>query len=74
MSPRASLSLSSHSRVLVLHSQSQLHARPLILPILANDALQLPQLFANYKAKSADGLSMAFLVVWLLGDITNLIG
>ncbi|EWY88703.1 hypothetical protein FOYG_09788 [Fusarium oxysporum NRRL 32931] len=36
--------------------------------------LLLPQLFANYKAKSADGLSMAFLVVWLLGDITNLIG
>ncbi|KAF5549621.1 hypothetical protein FPHYL_9598 [Fusarium phyllophilum] len=35
--------------------------------------LLLPQLFANYKAKSADGLSMAFLVVWLLGDITNLI-
>ena len=36
--------------------------------------LQLPQLFTNYKAKSADGLSMAFLVVWLLGDITNLVG
>ncbi|KAF4457276.1 hypothetical protein F53441_750 [Fusarium austroafricanum] len=36
--------------------------------------LLLPQLFANYKAKSADGLSMAFLVVWLLGDVTNLIG
>jgi uncharacterized protein with PQ loop repeat len=36
--------------------------------------LLLPQLFANYKAKSADGLSMAFLIVWLLGDVTNLIG
>ncbi|KAF4467103.1 hypothetical protein FALBO_6028 [Fusarium albosuccineum] len=36
--------------------------------------LLLPQLFANYKAKSADGLSMAFLVVWLLGDVTNLVG
>ncbi|CAM1501699.1 Fc.00g036830.m01.CDS01 [Cosmosporella sp. VM-42] len=36
--------------------------------------LLLPQLFANYKAKSADGLSMAFLVVWLLGDATNLAG
>ena len=38
------------------------------------DTLQLPQLFTNYKAKSADGLSMAFLVVWLLGDVTNLVG
>ncbi|KAM0355867.1 hypothetical protein ACHAPU_000254 [Fusarium lateritium] len=37
-------------------------------------AVTLPQLFANYKAKSADGLSMAFLIVWLLGDVTNLIG
>ncbi|KAJ3467229.1 hypothetical protein MRS44_004793 [Fusarium solani] len=36
--------------------------------------LLLPQLFTNYKAKSADGLSMAFLVVWLLGDVTNLVG
>lgn len=34
----------------------------------------LPQLFANFKAKSADGLSMAFLIVWLLGDATNLMG
>jgi uncharacterized protein with PQ loop repeat len=36
--------------------------------------LLLPQLVANYKAQSADGLSMAFLIVWLLGDLTNLIG
>jgi uncharacterized protein with PQ loop repeat len=36
--------------------------------------LLLPQLVANYKAKSADGLSMAFLIVWLLGDMTNLVG
>ncbi|KAG5912803.1 hypothetical protein E4U53_005140 [Claviceps sorghi] len=36
--------------------------------------LLLPQLIANYKAKSADGLSMAFLIVWLLGDACNLLG
>ncbi|KAG6039450.1 hypothetical protein E4U41_002535 [Claviceps citrina] len=36
--------------------------------------LLLPQLIANYKAKSADGLSMAFLIVWLLGDVCNLVG
>lgn len=34
----------------------------------------LPQLFANFKAQSADSLSMAFLIVWLLGDATNLMG
>ncbi|QUC20078.1 uncharacterized protein UV8b_04319 [Ustilaginoidea virens] len=36
--------------------------------------LLLPQLIANYKAKNADGLSMAFLLVWLLGDVCNLVG
>ncbi|KAL1845122.1 hypothetical protein VTK73DRAFT_1071 [Phialemonium thermophilum] len=36
--------------------------------------LLLPQLITNFKAKSADGLSMAFLFVWLFGDVTNLAG
>lgn len=36
--------------------------------------LQLPQLIANYKAKSAEALSMKFLFIWLLGDICNLSG
>ncbi|KAI7782736.1 hypothetical protein LA080_012927 [Diaporthe eres] len=31
-------------------------------------------LVTNYKAQSADGLSMGFLFIWLLGDITNLAG
>ncbi|KAK3330498.1 PQ-loop-domain-containing protein [Apodospora peruviana] len=36
--------------------------------------LLLPQLITNYKAKSADALSMKFLFIWLLGDIANLSG
>ncbi|KAL5866912.1 hypothetical protein ACKVWC_010803 [Pyricularia oryzae] len=36
--------------------------------------LLLPQLITNYKTKSAEGLSMAFLIVWLLGDLANLLG
>ncbi|VBB73232.1 Putative protein of unknown function [Podospora comata] len=36
--------------------------------------LLLPQLIANYKSKSADALSMKFLLIWLLGDIANLSG
>ncbi|KAI1466513.1 PQ-loop-domain-containing protein [Daldinia caldariorum] len=36
--------------------------------------LLLPQLIANYRAKSAEGLSMIFLAVWLFGDIANLSG
>ncbi|KAK1967706.1 PQ-loop-domain-containing protein [Colletotrichum sublineola] len=36
--------------------------------------LLLPQLLTNYKAQSADGLSMGFLIIWLIGDVTNLLG
>lgn len=36
--------------------------------------LLLPQLITNYKAKSADALSMKFLLIWLLGDVANLSG
>ncbi|KAH8128914.1 hypothetical protein FP744_10007269 [Trichoderma asperellum] len=34
----------------------------------------LPQMIVNYRAKSADGLSITFLAVWMIGDVTNLIG
>ncbi|KAI0007403.1 PQ-loop-domain-containing protein, partial [Xylariaceae sp. FL0662B] len=36
--------------------------------------LLIPQLITNFKAKSAEGLSMAFLAVWLFGDLANLSG
>lgn len=36
--------------------------------------LLIPQLLTNYKTKSADGLSMGFLLIWLFGDVTNLAG
>ncbi|KAF0474738.1 PQ-loop-domain-containing protein [Gigaspora margarita] len=35
---------------------------------------QFPQLLKNYRNKSVDGLSLPFMVNWLLGDITNLLG
>ncbi|KAF4633562.1 hypothetical protein G7Y89_g4547 [Cudoniella acicularis] len=36
--------------------------------------LLVPQLLLNYKTGSADGISLVFLTVWLLGDATNLSG
>jgi len=36
--------------------------------------LLLPQLVENYRSGSADGISLAFLCVWFLGDVTNLVG
>lgn len=35
---------------------------------------QVPQLIENYKQGSAEGISLAFLTVWFVGDVTNLIG
>ncbi|KAK3082369.1 hypothetical protein LTS18_004281 [Coniosporium uncinatum] len=36
--------------------------------------LLVPQLIENYKQGSAEGISLAFLFVWFIGDITNLAG
>ncbi|RHZ89444.1 hypothetical protein Glove_14g15 [Diversispora epigaea] len=35
---------------------------------------QFPQLIKNYRNNSVDGLSLSFLFIWFLGDITNLLG
>lgn len=35
---------------------------------------QIPQLFENWKNSSVEGLALPFLVSWLFGDLTNLIG
>ncbi|KAL8727229.1 MAG: hypothetical protein Q9166_006193 [cf. Caloplaca sp. 2 TL-2023] len=45
-----------------------------ILSIVSWLFAQLPQLFKNYKLKSASGLSIYFLGEWLFGDLTNLLG
>lgn len=34
----------------------------------------MPQLFENYRLKSAEAVSLAFLFTWFVGDVTNLIG
>lgn len=36
--------------------------------------LQVPQLVENHRSKSAEAISLAFLFVWFVGDITNLVG
>ena len=34
----------------------------------------VPQIYENFYRHSADGLSLLFVVLWLLGDIFNLLG
>ena len=36
--------------------------------------LLVPQLIENYQQGSADGISLTFLFIWFVGDITNLAG
>jgi uncharacterized protein with PQ loop repeat len=33
-----------------------------------------PQIYENYSLKSGEGLSVAFVIVWLVGDLCNLVG
>lgn len=33
-----------------------------------------PQIWENYQLKSGEGLSVLFIVFWLLGDVTGMIG
>lgn len=33
-----------------------------------------PQIIENWRRGSADGLSIVFIVVWLLGDVFNILG
>jgi uncharacterized membrane protein len=33
-----------------------------------------PQLYENYTLQSGEGLSVLFVIIWLLGDLTNLVG
>ncbi|WVZ71671.1 hypothetical protein U9M48_020232, partial [Paspalum notatum var. saurae] len=35
---------------------------------------EVPQIITNYKQKSTEGLSIAFLMTWIVGDLFNLIG
>ena len=36
--------------------------------------LLLPQLIENYRNSSAEAISLAFILVWFLGDVCNLVG
>ena len=33
-----------------------------------------PQIIENYRRKSGEGLSVLFVVIWLIGDLFNLFG
>ncbi|XP_020425065.1 uncharacterized protein LOC18770329 isoform X2 [Prunus persica] len=45
-----------------------------LISVVSWGVAEIPQVITNYKNKSTDGLSLAFLMTWILGDLFNLFG
>ncbi|KAK7266960.1 hypothetical protein RIF29_19622 [Crotalaria pallida] len=45
-----------------------------VTSVIAWFIAEIPQIITNYKEKSTEGLSVAFLVTWLIGDLFNIFG
>ncbi|XP_039155203.1 probable vacuolar amino acid transporter YPQ1 [Eucalyptus grandis] len=45
-----------------------------VVSVVSWGVAEIPQIVTNYKLKSAEGLSLAFLTTWILGDLFNLFG
>ncbi|KAJ6921540.1 hypothetical protein NC652_015454 [Populus alba x Populus x berolinensis] len=45
-----------------------------MISVLSWGAAEIPQIVTNYKEKSTEGLSLAFLLTWIIGDLFNVFG
>lgn len=45
-----------------------------LVSVLSWGVAEIPQIITSYKEKSAEGLSIAFLMTWIVGDLLNLFG
>ncbi|XP_050210690.1 uncharacterized protein LOC126660993 isoform X3 [Mercurialis annua] len=45
-----------------------------LLSVVSWGVAEIPQIVTNYKEKSSEGLSIAFLITWIIGDLFNLFG
>lgn len=45
-----------------------------MISVVSWGVAEVPQIVTNYKEKTTEGLSVAFLMTWILGDLFNLIG
>ncbi|PQQ03118.1 uncharacterized protein Pyn_40140 [Prunus yedoensis var. nudiflora] len=45
-----------------------------LVSVVSWGVAEIPQIITNYKNKSTNGLSLAFLMTWILGDLFNLFG
>ncbi|KAK2970851.1 hypothetical protein RJ640_016647 [Escallonia rubra] len=45
-----------------------------LISVISWGVAEIPQIITNYKENSAEGLSIAFLMTWILGDLLNVFG
>ncbi|KAF9664474.1 hypothetical protein SADUNF_Sadunf16G0022500 [Salix dunnii] len=45
-----------------------------VISVLSWGVAEIPQIITNYKKKSTEGLSLAFLFTWIIGDLFNVFG
>ncbi|KAL0555127.1 hypothetical protein IC582_009060 [Cucumis melo] len=45
-----------------------------MISVISWGVAEIPQIITNYREKSSDGLSLAFLLTWILGDLFNVFG
>ncbi|XP_010508772.1 PREDICTED: uncharacterized protein LOC104785289 [Camelina sativa] len=45
-----------------------------VISVISWGVAEIPQIMTNYSEKSTEGLSLAFLTTWIIGDIFNLLG
>ncbi|KAG4183587.1 hypothetical protein ERO13_A09G118200v2 [Gossypium hirsutum] len=45
-----------------------------LISVLSWGVAEIPQIITNYKEKSVEGLSLGFLITWIIGDLFNLFG
>ncbi|KAB5519226.1 hypothetical protein DKX38_023545 [Salix brachista] len=45
-----------------------------VISVLSWGVAEIPQIITNYKKKSTEGLSLAFLFTWIVGDLFNVSG
>ncbi|KAG7546825.1 PQ-loop repeat [Arabidopsis suecica] len=45
-----------------------------IISVISWSVAEIPQIMTNYSNKSIEGVSIAFLTTWMLGDIFNVVG
>lgn len=45
-----------------------------LVSVVSWGVAEVPQIITNYREKSSEGLSIAFLMTWIVGDLFNLIG